>query len=255
MKTFNIDYEENSRLITSDHLKYQLAYFPIHFGGTSARGILAYGGADWTPTYPNWGTEKLNMPFGFLPVLTILHPEDNKKELILAENVAVDIFLAKQFGLHGENAWEEALINSFYSSSNMFFFQEIMFNFFWESSQKDEEEKKKYLEKFLNETLTDWGKTHEAHLKQNHQNGHYVGNRTTLADIRTTTMLNALEKIIGKERVASVINETNTPGVVKVRRNVESKPSYEAWTTSEEYKKLDVNSAAFVKDHHPELAK
>ncbi|KAF9151166.1 hypothetical protein BG015_006996 [Linnemannia schmuckeri] len=251
MKPFNINSEESSRLVASDNLKYTHSYFSIHFAGTNARGILAYAGAAWTPLYVNWGVDKPNMPFEVLPLLTIIHP--NGKELTLSENNAIDIFLAKQFGLHGRNAWEEALINAFYSSSNCMFFQEIMNSFFWESSGKSEEEKAKYLDDFLNKTLASWGRIHEAHLLNNHSNGHYVGDRTTLADIRTTTMLDALEKIIGPDRVASIINTTKTPNIIKVRANIESNPTYKAWISSDEYKKLSVNSAGFVKDHHPEL--
>ncbi|KAF9089027.1 hypothetical protein BGX23_006977 [Mortierella sp. AD031] len=253
MKPFNINSDENSKLVTSDNLKYTLTYFSLHFAGTNARGILAYAGAAWTPLYVNWGVDKPNMPFEVLPVLNIIHPDG--KELTLAENNAIDIFLAKQFGLHGKNEWEEALINAFYSSSNSMFFQEIMNNFFWESSGKSDEEKAKYLDDFLNKTLASWGRIHEAHLVNNHSNGHYVGDRTTLADIRTATMLDALEKIVGADRVATIINTDKTPSVIKVRQQVESKASYKSWTSSDEYRKLNVNSAGFVKDHHPELAK
>lgn len=52
MKTFNLDYDENSKIVAQDGLKYKLSYFGMHFGGTSARGILAYAGADWTSTFP-----------------------------------------------------------------------------------------------------------------------------------------------------------------------------------------------------------
>ncbi|KAI1318504.1 hypothetical protein EDD11_006386 [Mortierella claussenii] len=258
MKTLSLNSTENSQLIASKDLQYTLSYFAIHFAGASARGILAYAGADWKPIYPNWGAEKPLTPFERLPVLTIIHPnsgeeESQPKELHLAENVAIDMFLAKQFGFHGNDAWEEALINAYYSNSNIMFFQEIMNNYFWTSVDKSDEEKKKYLDTLLNEQLSDWARIHEGHLENNHLNGHYVGNRTTLPDIRTTTMLDALEKIIGKERLAIVVNETKTPGIIKVRHTIESKPSYSTWINSDEYKKLDVKSTAFVKDHHPEL--
>lgn len=66
-------------------------------------------------------------------------------------------------------------------------------------------------------------------------------------------MLDALSKIIGKDRVAQVVNETATPGIIKVVKNVENKPGYKAWIGSEEYKKLDVGSVPLIKEHHPEL--
>ncbi|KAG0296230.1 hypothetical protein BGZ98_001059, partial [Dissophora globulifera] len=118
---------------------------------------------------------------------------------------------------------------------------------------KSDEEKATVLNTFLTKSLPTWSNIQEAHLKSNNRNGHYVGNRTTLADIRTTTMLDALTKIIGADRVKSVINETNTPGIHKVVTNVQSNPSYAAWINSDEYKKLDSNTTAFVKEHHPEL--
>jgi len=66
-------------------------------------------------------------------------------------------------------------------------------------------------------------------------------------------MLDALEKIIGKERLATVVNESKTPGIIRVRNKVESKDSYANWILCEEYKKLDVKSEGMVRDHHPEL--
>ncbi|KAG0346856.1 hypothetical protein BG004_000661 [Podila humilis] len=251
MKTFNTNYKETSTLIAQDGLKYKHSYFGIHFGGTNSRGILAFAGADWTPVYPNWSEEKANTPFGFIPVLTVVSPDG--QELALAENVAIDIFLAKQFGLHGENSWEEAVINAFYSSSNTFFFQEVMNNFFFESVSKSDEEKAQYLEKLLTKQLTSWAQNHEAHLANNNLNGHYVGDKTTLADIRTATMLDALEKVIDAKRVATVVNKDKTPGIVKVRALVEAAPGYTEWRESEDYKNLDKNSKGLVKDKHPEL--
>ncbi|KAG0306753.1 hypothetical protein BGZ98_001761 [Dissophora globulifera] len=254
MKVYSTDYQENSKLVASKSLKYTLTYFAIHFSGASSRALLAYGGADWTPLYPDWEAEKTNMPFELLPVLRIIENGGGAgRELVLAENFAIDQFLAKQFGLHGDNSWEEALINSFYASSNFFFSQEVMNNFFWESSTKSDEEKATYLDTFLTKTLPTWSRIHEAHLENNHQNGHYVGNRTTLADVRTTAMLDTLTKVIGVDRFKSVINETKTPGLHKVVTNVQSKPSYATWINSDEYKKLDSKSTAFVKAHHPEL--
>ncbi|KAG0265458.1 hypothetical protein BG011_004678 [Mortierella polycephala] len=250
MKTFNLDCEENSKVVASDNLKYTITYFDIHFGGTSSRGILAYAGADWTPVYPDWPAQKASLPFEVLPVLTVIHPDGKKLEL--SENVAIDIFLAKQFGLHGNNAWEEALINSFYSNSSALFSKEAMSNLFWESKDKGPEEKAKNLDKFVNETLPNWAKIHEAHLKNNGLNGHYVGNRTTLADIKMTTALTAIEIVIGKERVATAISKTETPGIVHVRANVESKSSYATWVNSDKYKELNEKSAAMMKQHHPE---
>ena len=66
-------------------------------------------------------------------------------------------------------------------------------------------------------------------------------------------MLDSVEKIVGKERVATVISEAKTPGIIRMRHKVESKESYQAWIHSEDYKKLDARSVTMLKDHHPEL--
>ncbi|KAG0311448.1 hypothetical protein BGZ99_010164 [Dissophora globulifera] len=255
MKVYSIDCQENSKLVASKSLKYTLAYLELHFSGVSGRALLAYGGANWTPIYPDWEVEKTNMPFEQLPVLRIIETEEGGagRELLLAENFAIDHFLAKQFGLHGENSWEEALINSFYSSSSSLFFQALINNFFWGSATKSDEEKAAALDTLLTKALPTWCNLHESHLKNNHQNGHYVGNRTTLADIKTVTVLDALTKVIGVDRFDSVINETTTPGLHKVIVNVQNNPSYAAWINSDEYKTLDSKTTAFVKEHHPEL--
>ncbi|KAG0303239.1 hypothetical protein BGZ99_002737, partial [Dissophora globulifera] len=54
MKLYSNDYQENSKLVASKNLKYTLTHFDFHFGGMSSRALLAYGGADWTPLYPDW---------------------------------------------------------------------------------------------------------------------------------------------------------------------------------------------------------
>lgn len=69
------------------------------------------------------------------------------------------------------------------------FFQEIMNSFFWESSGKSEDEKAKYLDDFLNKTLASWGRIHEAHLVNNHSNGHYVGDRVNLSFISSRLLI------------------------------------------------------------------
>ncbi|KAG0001935.1 hypothetical protein BGZ79_003929, partial [Entomortierella chlamydospora] len=45
--------------------------------------------------------------------------------------------------------------------------------------------------------------------------------RTNLVDIRTTTTLDPMEKILGMKRVATAVNESKGPGIIKACRNVE----------------------------------
>jgi glutathione S-transferase len=54
-------------------------------------------------------------PFGLFPVLHIKTADG--KELRLSETIVITHYLAKQFGLLGDNEWEGLQIMTFYSSS------------------------------------------------------------------------------------------------------------------------------------------
>ncbi|KAG9322601.1 hypothetical protein KVV02_007914 [Mortierella alpina] len=94
---------------------YKLEYFEVSGAGSVARDILAYGDADWEDRIlTNWPAE-VNAPFGVFPVLHIKTPSG--LEVKLAETLVLEHYLAKKFGLLGDNEWEEQQIKMFHSSS------------------------------------------------------------------------------------------------------------------------------------------
>ncbi|CAI5452015.1 unnamed protein product [Caenorhabditis angaria] len=87
---------------------YKLSYFANRGAGEIPRQILAVAEQQFEDeriTKEEWPDRKNSTPFGKLPVLTV----DGKQ---LAQSHAICRYLAKQFGLHGSSAWEEAQVNS-----------------------------------------------------------------------------------------------------------------------------------------------
>ncbi|KAF9125723.1 hypothetical protein BG015_004832, partial [Linnemannia schmuckeri] len=94
---------------------YKLEHFHISGFGAVPREMLAYGGAQWEDVIvTNWPAE-VKSPFGVFPVLHIKTADG--RELRLSESNVIEHYLAKQFGLLGENEWEKLQIKTFYSSS------------------------------------------------------------------------------------------------------------------------------------------
>ena len=92
--------------------------------------------------------------------------------MVLSEASTVDHYLAKHFGLLGDNEYESLLIKSFHSSSSM------LQNIFgtavvWALP----EVKHKMLQDFKNVRLATWVAVHTKHLIDNGDNGHYMGNK------------------------------------------------------------------------------
>ncbi|KAF9579645.1 hypothetical protein BGW38_004017, partial [Lunasporangiospora selenospora] len=94
---------------------FRLHYFPIFGIGQTCRDMLTYAGAKWEDTYPgDWQAEKALTLFGCLPLLFI---RKGDKEIVISESVPVECYLARQFGLLGDNEYEETLIKAFHSSA------------------------------------------------------------------------------------------------------------------------------------------
>ncbi|OMJ16264.1 putative glutathione S-transferase 6 [Smittium culicis] len=86
--------------------KFELIYFPIHARGLSTRIMLQLGKADWVNTYPDWPMEKLNTPYGRLPVL--VETKEDGSKFTLVESRAIEVYLANKFGLLPKDDSEKA---------------------------------------------------------------------------------------------------------------------------------------------------
>ncbi|KAF9361802.1 hypothetical protein BGX26_011797 [Mortierella sp. AD094] len=216
---------------------FKLMYWPINAVGATSREILVYGQAKWENLAPgNWLEEKLKTPFQVVPILYI--KSQNGQDLVLSESSIIEQYLAKTFGLLGDNDYEEYLIKAFQSSSAAIqscFAQGVT----WEGP----EAKAKHLEYFKNNTLPLWIETHEKHLADNGNNGHYVGNKLSLADIRTA---NAIEHFAVQPEAPELMEIINkSEALLKVREAVAKDPKIAAWRADELYKKLSQGSVAF----------
>ncbi|KAF9173758.1 hypothetical protein BGX21_009378 [Mortierella sp. AD011] len=217
---------------------FKLMYWPINAVGATSREILAYGQAKWENLAPgNWQEEKLKTPFQVVPILYIR--SQNGQDLVLSESSVIEQYLAKTFGLLGDNDYEEYLIKAFHSSSaaiQSHFAQGVT----WEGI---EAAKTKHFEFFKSHTLKIWVETHEKHLSDNGNNGHYVGNKLSLADIRTACAIEHFALLPEAPELMEIINKSEA--LLKVRETVAKDPKIATWRDSELYKKLSHGSIAF----------
>jgi len=175
---------------------YKLTYFPIRGLAESIRYILSYGKADFednridVTSGDTWNTLKPKTPMGQLPVLEI----DGKNEI--AQSRAISRYLAKQFGIAGQNDIEQALADMYVDG---------LFDMFTKGGQEFfGEMRKKLVDKADNDALITekyqlW-KTdgiaplldlYEKVLSKN-GSGFLVGSKVTWADIVTAEFLDRL---------------------------------------------------------------
>ncbi|KAF9207491.1 hypothetical protein BGZ49_000306 [Haplosporangium sp. Z 27] len=216
---------------------FKLLYMPINANGATSRDILAYGQAKWENLAPEkWWEEKPKTPFHVLPVLFVM--THNGKEIPLSEASVIEQYLAKTFGLLGDNDYEEILIKAFHSSTagvQNVCSQRVT----WEAT----EAKTEHTNDFKNKTLPQWIQTHEKHLIDNGNNGHYVGNKLSLADIRTANLIDHFSALPEASQFMELINKSEA--LMKVRETVAKDPKIAAWRADERYKKLYQSSVTF----------
>ncbi|KAF9083431.1 hypothetical protein BGX27_004135 [Mortierella sp. AM989] len=217
---------------------FKFLYWPFNAVASTSREILEFGQAKWENLAPpgNWDEEKLKTPFHCLPVLYI--KSQNGKDIVLSETSVIEQYLAKTFGLLGDNDYEENLIKIFHSSSGA-----IQSSFAEGVTWERSEAKASHFTFFKQVTLPRWIQTHEKHLADNGNNGHYVGNKLSLADIRTANAIEhfalqpegpELMEIIGKSEALS-----------KVRQAVAKDVNIAAWRSGDLCKRLYQDSVGF----------
>ncbi|KAF9325902.1 hypothetical protein BGZ91_002193 [Linnemannia elongata] len=215
---------------------FRLLYFPLEAQGQTSRDLLTYGGANWEGITPqNWLEEKDKTPFGCLPVLYI---NKGDKQVVISETHAVENYLAKHFGLMGNNEYEETLIRAFHCSSASLF-ASFQANVVWNLPEVRE----KTLGGFKARQLAHWVKTHERHLMENGNNGHYIGNKMSLADIRTANLIKHFSFQPWGAELMEIISQA--PALIKLRDTVENDPKMHQWKNSDEAKKLAASTKAF----------
>ncbi|KAF9937862.1 hypothetical protein BGZ65_000864 [Modicella reniformis] len=217
---------------------HNLTYFSFHGLAGCIRTALVLSNEPYKFTnigFAEWQVQKQLTPFGHVPVLR----EETKsgKILELAEISTIEQFLANRTGLLGKDFWEENLIKMYLSSTHG-----LITFLFQTSVQSPKDDRPAFLERFKKSNLPEWIKFHEKHLKANGSNGHYVGDKLSIADIKTASVIEHLVRLCGDD---VQISEELTPAIMAVKTNLEKNPAYVEWCASEQYQKLTASNLGF----------
>ncbi|KAG9322600.1 hypothetical protein KVV02_007913 [Mortierella alpina] len=109
----------------------------------------------------------------------------------------------------------------------------------------------KALDLFLTQHLPLWIETHTKHLKDNGSNGHYVGDKISLADLLTANDIDHFQIQFGGPKIVELIKKS--PEIWKVKEKVDAEPRLQAWRQSEAYKNHISLSISVVANMMPKL--
>uniref|UniRef100_A0A0K0DY27 Glutathione transferase n=1 Tax=Strongyloides stercoralis TaxID=6248 RepID=A0A0K0DY27_STRER len=165
--------------------QYTLTYFDLMGKGEVSRMLFNYAGVKFTDNriqFENWPALKEKQPFGQLPVLEV----DGK---ILFQSRAIEKFLARQFGLIGDDDFEAAQVDQYILTVD-----DVLVNFKPIVLEKDLEKKAEILKKLFPEHIVPALRRFEGFLVKN-GTGYFVGKNITLADLALFQFLLYVRKI------------------------------------------------------------
>ncbi|KAF9314643.1 hypothetical protein BG003_003980 [Podila horticola] len=228
----------HSNLSFNKDSKFVLHYFNYHGLGATIRALLCYGEVQWEnqiQPFPEWMEIRPTTPFGCIPILkeTVV---STGEEFAIPESQAIERYLGRKFGLMGDTPREQTLNDIFYAQATILFVkytETVLFTY--------DEVREKALTVFM-QRLESWVKSCEVHLKENGNTGHFVDNKTTLADIRTAALLDIMMAL----DTESVLSETASPGLWKLKESIDSHPTYAAWRKSPGFDAIDKISEASI---------
>ncbi|KAG0332159.1 hypothetical protein BG000_010276 [Podila horticola] len=216
--------------------KFELIYFGIQVRAEIPRLMLAYGGANIKYTTADWPAMKQKTRYGSLPAL--FETTGNGTVLEFAESQAIERYLAKKFNLLGANAWEEHLVNEYVHGLDCELTNHMKVVF------ASVETRQKEAESFSRD-FTKWSAFIERHLAANGNNGHFVGDKISWADLKAAVLVWRLELVWP---VACGVEAPKVPeALVRVADTVKRDAKVKAWLASEEHHKFDANTKGFFK--------
>ncbi|KAK3834666.1 MAG: hypothetical protein JOS17DRAFT_737390 [Linnemannia elongata] len=245
----DVSIEKSIQILADPNVSYKLMYWDIFGVGATPRELLAFGNVKWSneqiPTVSNeenkkdpWQDGKIPTPFGVVPVLKIVSPAN--EEVLVAESMVIEQYLARKFNLFGNNEWESLTINALYSNIH-FFLERASTRMTWVVPER----RKHGLELFLQRMLPQFIEDHEMHLRANGSNGFYVGGRLSLADIHLANVIDHFAYLPVAHFIMPSFEKSEL--ISKVRANVERHPLIAAWRASEEWESLRQKSFVFYK--------
>uniref|UniRef100_A0A0N4ZE22 glutathione transferase n=1 Tax=Parastrongyloides trichosuri TaxID=131310 RepID=A0A0N4ZE22_PARTI len=167
--------------------QYTLTYFDLMGKGEVIRMLFNYAGVKFTDkriSRAEWPAIKEKQPFGQLPVLEF----DGK---VLFQSRAIEKYLAKQFGLLGDDDFEAAQIDQYILSLD-----DVGNNLKPLWGVTDEAKKEELKKQISNDHVIPALKRFEGFL---HKNGNkfFVGNKLSLADLAIFHLLFYITKLFG----------------------------------------------------------
>ncbi|KAF9306559.1 hypothetical protein BGZ74_005134 [Mortierella antarctica] len=228
----------HSNLNFNQDSKFVLHYFNYHGLGATIRALLCFGEVLWEnqiQPFPEWMETKPTTPFGCIPILkeTVI---STGEEFAIPESQAIERYLGRKFGLMGDTPREQTLNDIFYAQATVLwvkYTETVLFNF--------DDVREKALGLFMHR-LASWVESCEAHLKENGNTGHFVDNKTTLADIRTAALLDIMMAL----DTDLVLSATASPGLWKLKQTIDTHPTYAAWRRSPGFESIDQLSEASI---------
>ncbi|KAI9023978.1 hypothetical protein DFJ74DRAFT_666743 [Hyaloraphidium curvatum] len=209
--------------------RFQLCYYEAPGREELARMLFALAGEPFTfvpiSDDVNWGVRdpekdvKRTTPFGRVPILVETRTEGPKKgeKFILAESRSIERYIAREFGLDGKDRYEQAEVDMLVTNIRGFFDQ--VGNYIFEAPVAF---RRMLQMNFRNKKWPDFLRDHEALLKKNGDNGHYVGDTTTYADLATYYFLVALKNLDGE--LLAEVTEEQYPAICKLVKVVGQEP-------------------------------
>ncbi|GJJ67874.1 hypothetical protein EMPS_00220 [Entomortierella parvispora] len=224
--TKNLTTEQMTKISQGKGNEYTLLYYPFHGVCATVRAMLAMSDLKHKFTHPtDWPSQKEHTPFGHMPVLYETSPATGET-IELAELSAIEFYLGQKLGLVGSNAWEENLIRSYVSSS------QTLFDKFVVTVLRSPKELQPQMKELFMKLIPEWATFHEKILQANGANGHYIGDKLTVADIKTVTVIDVM-MVTSQDMF---ITREKTPALLAVKDSLEKNEKYTAWKSSEDYK-------------------
>ncbi|KNE54906.1 hypothetical protein AMAG_00850 [Allomyces macrogynus ATCC 38327] len=202
--------------------KYVVWYYPGKGRAENARLILEAAGVPYENKYiGDWAAEKPTTPFGQLPVLLMTNEKTNQP-MQLAQSAAIVRFLARKYDLVAEDPLDYAIADSVYESTNDI--NELLMRIVWATP---EPEKPAAIEKFKQETVPNFIKSHTAILEKNGNKGIYAGNELTYVELAAFNTINELNAV-----VPGAISATTAPALWKMHELVANHDKIKAYLAS-----------------------
>ncbi|KAI8872593.1 hypothetical protein GQ42DRAFT_161180 [Ramicandelaber brevisporus] len=205
--------------MSSQSVTYELEYFKYLVGRAEvARALFALGGIPYKLVEHirnEWHKQRNDFPHGQVPILNVKDAATGNVIATLSESSAIERYIANLIGYHGNNAIEQAQIDAF----RLQFFG-ALYAYYWTPAEGKEQRAVG-----VKSALENLFFFHERALAKNGGNGHYVGDRITIADLLATQ----LKQFAIREGFAELVSEEAAPLFNKVVENTLAEPKLKAF--------------------------